>query len=98
VTRPFATNCFLRLVQENENIRDAVVAIGAAYAIHSHQATRFPEESGLTDFLQRKLYAKIQVRLREPDPHLDPSLLPLAILLCIVQVKPDSTESLFHVD
>ncbi|KAM3085796.1 hypothetical protein ACMFMG_002857 [Clarireedia jacksonii] len=86
VTRPFATTCFLRLIQENESIRDAVVAIGAAYAIHSQKATGLSDESGLADFLQRKVYAKIQGRLREPDPHVDPSLLPLVVLLCIAQV------------
>ena len=86
VTRPFATTCFLRLIEENENIRDAVVAIGAAYAIHSQKSTGLSDESGLADSLQRKVYAKIQGRLREPDPHVDPSLLPLVVLLCIAQV------------
>jgi hypothetical protein len=95
MTNPFGTICFLHLVQENENIQDAVVAIGAAHAIHSQQATLLSEESGLADFLQRKLYAKFQARLREPDPYLDPSLIPLAVLLCIVQVRQDSTGSLY---
>jgi hypothetical protein len=85
LTRPFSTSFFLRFAREDESIRDTVVAIGAARAAHQ-QPNRPSEESNLVDFLQRKLYVRIQARLQEPDPHLDPTLLPLALLLCILRV------------
>lgn len=35
---------------------------------------------------QRELYAVIQTRFQRPDPHMDQSLMLLAILFCLLQV------------
>ena len=85
-TQPFATNDFLRLVRDNENIGHAVIAIGAAHLAHTNPAASSPGEIDLVDSIQRNLYAKFLARIKDPDAHRDPSILPLTILLCLVQV------------
>ncbi|PVH86489.1 hypothetical protein DL98DRAFT_510547 [Cadophora sp. DSE1049] len=85
-TDPFATNDFLRLVRDNENVGHAVIAIGAAHLAHSEPTACSPGEIDLVGSIQRNIYAKYLVRIKDRDAHRDSSLLPLTILLCLLQL------------
>lgn len=85
-TQPFATSDFLRLVRDNENVGHAVIAIGAAHLAHTNPTASSPGEMDLVDSIRRSLYAKYLARIKDPDAHRDPSILPLTVLLCLLQV------------
>jgi hypothetical protein len=86
ITDLFSTDMLLRLFQENKSIRAALLQIGNAYVTNGGQQVQSQKGSMLMDIKQRKLYATIQTRLQKSDSHLDPCLLLLAVLFCLLQV------------
>lgn len=78
----------LRFFQEDESIRAALVHIGNSYVTNGQQPVQSREGSMLMEIEQRELYATIQTRLQKSESHLDPSLLLLAVLFCLLQVLP----------
>jgi hypothetical protein len=77
---------FLRLSQEDESIRAALVLIGDVYVTNSQRPAQTQQVDVLMEMDQSELYATIQTRIKKPDAHTDPSLFLLALLFCILQV------------
>lgn len=94
VTDLFSTDMLPRLFQEDESIRAALVQIGNAYVTNGGQQVHSRKGSMLMKIKQRELYATIQTRLQKPNSHLDPSLLLLAVLFCLLEVLPQGTKIL----
>jgi hypothetical protein len=86
LTDLFSTDMLLRLFQDDESIRTCLLQIGDAYVTNGGRQVQSQKGSLLLDIKQRELYATIQIRLKKPDPHLDSSLLILAVLFCLLQV------------
>ncbi|PTD06723.1 hypothetical protein HYE67_001401 [Fusarium culmorum] len=86
LTDLFSTDMLLRLFQEDESIRTVLLEIGDAYVNNNGRQVQSQKGSMLLDIKQRELYATIQTRLKNPDPHLDSSLLLLAVLFCLLQL------------
>ncbi|SPJ79463.1 uncharacterized protein FTOL_07854 [Fusarium torulosum] len=94
VTDLFSTDMLPRLFQEDESIRAALVQIGNAYVNNGGQQVQSRKGSMLMKIKQRELYTMIQTRLQKPNSHLDPSLLLLAVLFCLLEVLPQGTKIL----
>ncbi|KNA98161.1 hypothetical protein FOXG_18348 [Fusarium oxysporum f. sp. lycopersici 4287] len=82
----FSTDVFLRLSQEDESIRAALVLIGDVYVTNSQQPAQSQQGDVLMETEQNELYATIQTRIQKPDAHTDPSLFLLTLLFCIMQL------------
>ncbi|KAM5387490.1 hypothetical protein ACJA88_001842 [Fusarium oxysporum] len=82
----FSTDVFLRLSQEDESIRAALVLIGDVYVTNSQQPAQSQQGDVLMETEQNELYATIQTRTQKPDAHTDPSLFLLTLLFCITWV------------
>ncbi|KAF5634411.1 fungal specific transcription factor factor domain protein [Fusarium sp. NRRL 25303] len=88
ITDFFSTDMLIWWLREDESIRNTINLISNAFVTNSNQTVHRRDESMLTDIEQRDIYAAIQTRLQKPEPHLDPSLLLLAVLFCVLQVLP----------
>ncbi|KAH7142659.1 hypothetical protein B0J13DRAFT_676012 [Dactylonectria estremocensis] len=86
VTDLFSTDMFMQLFRDDEDIRAALVHIGNAYVTNGQRPVQSRDGSMLMEMEQRELYATIQTRLQKSESHLDPSLLLLAVLFCLLQL------------
>ncbi|EWY97354.1 hypothetical protein FOYG_02204 [Fusarium oxysporum NRRL 32931] len=94
ITDLFSTDVFLRLSQEDESIRAALVLIGDVYVTNSQRPAQTQQVDVLMETDQSELYATIQTRIKKPDAHTDPSLFLLALLFCILQLMSNRSTNI----
>ncbi|EXA31453.1 hypothetical protein FOVG_17231 [Fusarium oxysporum f. sp. pisi HDV247] len=91
ITDFFSTDMLMWWLREDESIRNTLNHISNALVTNGNQPVQRRDESMLMDIEQRDIYATIQTRLQKPEPHLDPSLLLLAVLFCVLQLMCNKT-------
>ncbi|SCO53778.1 uncharacterized protein FFNC_15179 [Fusarium fujikuroi] len=91
ITDFFATDMLIWWLREDESVRNTINHISNAFVSNGNQTLNSRDDSMVTNIEQRDIYAAIQTRLQKPEAHLDPSLLLLAVLFCVLQLMCNKT-------
>ncbi|TQN70509.1 hypothetical protein CSHISOI_04973 [Colletotrichum shisoi] len=93
----FSATELLRWSEEDSGIRTVLSCIGNVYASRGLQlATIQTGDVLLMEVEQREIYDTIQKRLQQPSPHLDKSLLHLAVFFCLLQAHDEQSGTQDH--